>query len=72
MKFRKRMKPIVRDFEGIPYEAISHHKTERGARIVEKRCRFQGFNVQVTFERGDWYCWFVWVSIIPSLLNISE
>lgn len=61
MRFRKRMKPILKPFNGFYYEATDWYRTEAGANRQKTFLENIGFSVKVVYE--DWWpAFFVYVS----------
>lgn len=61
MKFRKRMKPIVKRFAGRKYEAVDWYHSETIARKKAAEYGWYGYLTKVEFEK-DWAGWFVYIS----------
>lgn len=61
MKFRKRMKPIVKQFVGKTYEAVDWYHSENIAKKKAKEYETKGFLTRVILE-PEWKGWFVYIS----------
>ena len=61
MKFRKRMSPIIKVFDGVAYEAVEWFHQPRPAKAAQTRAAIQGFITRLVFE-PDWPGYFLYVS----------
>jgi hypothetical protein len=61
MKFRKRMKPILEEFQGLIYEAVDWYHSYKHAYRKADQYRNQGFNTLV-LQKKDWNGWFVYIN----------
>ena len=60
MKFRKRMRPVIKTIRGRVYEAVDWFHSKSHAEKKAKQYRNQGFFADVVFEK-DWIGWFVYI-----------
>ena len=61
MRFNKRMNPIIKYFDGIPYEATDWFKTGRGASAKATEYAISGFITRQVYETY-WPGYFVYVT----------
>ena len=62
MKFRKRMKPILKKIDDVNYEAVDWYRSKDAAIRKAREYRNNGFRAKVVFE--DWWAgYFVYVRI---------
>ena len=61
MRFRKGMKPIIKTFDGLRYEATDWYRTEKGAENKKAFLENIGFSVVISYE-GWWPAYFVYVT----------
>lgn len=66
MKFRKRMVPIIKTFNDLPYEATDWYRTENGAKSKKTFLENMGFSVVINYEAW-WPAYFVYIINIQSL-----
>lgn len=63
MKFRKRMKPIIKEIDGLKFEAVDWYHSIKSAFTKADQYSNQGFDVRVQLEEW-WKGWFVYIRSI--------
>jgi hypothetical protein len=61
MKFRKRMKPVIKKFNGLNYEAVDWYHSENSAIKKSNEYKNRGFESVVNLEEW-WKGYFVYIN----------